>query len=66
MGSSDNRPLIELGMKVSVQRSSRRRIAVVTGLKGDYVIVRWLQSDLAETEEYWAHRDDVIPLAGWV
>ncbi len=53
-------------MKVSVRRSGRDRIGVVTGLAGDYVLVRWTQSDLAETEEYQAHRDDVTPLAGWL
>lgn len=53
-------------MKVSVRRSGRDRVGVVTRLAGDYVFVRWTQSDLAETEEYQAHRDDVTPLAGWL
>lgn len=57
---------IELGMKVAVRRSGRERIGVVAGVKGDYVVVRWTHSDLAETEEYEAHRDDVTPLAGWI
>jgi hypothetical protein len=57
---------IELGMKVSVRRSGRNRIAVVTRIQGDYVIVRWTNSDLGETAEYEAHRDDVTPLAGWL
>jgi hypothetical protein len=56
---------IELGMKVSVPRSGRNRIGVVTRLEGEYVIVRWTNSDLGETAEYPAHRDDVTPLAGW-
>lgn len=60
------RPIIELGMKVSVRRSGRNLIGVVTKLAGDYVGVRWTVSDLAETEEYQAHRDDVTPLAGWL
>ena len=53
-------------MKVSVRRSGRNRVGVVTRVAGDYVSVRWTQSDLAETEEYQAHRDDVTPLAGWL
>ncbi len=52
-------------MKVSVRRSGQNRIGVVTRLEGDYVVVRWLSSDLAETAEYAAHRDDVTVLAGW-
>ena len=57
---------IELGMKVSVRRSGQDRIGVVTGLQGEYVIVRWTNSDLGETVEYHAHRDDVTLLAGWL
>jgi hypothetical protein len=57
---------IELGMKVSVWRSSRNQIGVVTRLEGDYVVVRWTNSDFGETAEYAAHRDDVTPLAGWL
>ena len=57
---------IELGMKVSVQRSGRNHVGVVTRLQGDYVIVRWTNSDLGETAEYHAHRDEVTPLAGWL
>ena len=59
-------PIVELGMKVSVRRSGRQRIGVVTRVEGDYVVVRWTHSDLAETEEYQAHRDDVTLLAGWL
>jgi hypothetical protein len=57
---------IELGMKVSVRRSGQNRIGVVTRVQGEYVIVRWTNSDLGETVEYHAHRDDVMPLAGWL
>jgi FKBP-type peptidyl-prolyl cis-trans isomerase 2 len=57
---------IELGMKVSVRRSSQNHIGVVTRIDGDYVFVRWTNSDLAETAEYQAHRDEVPPLAGWL
>jgi hypothetical protein len=57
--------ILELGMKVSVRRSSRNQIGVVTKLEGEYVTVRWTNSDLGETAEYQAHRDDVTPLAGW-
>jgi FKBP-type peptidyl-prolyl cis-trans isomerase 2 len=57
---------IELGMKVSVRRSSQNHIGVVTRIDGDYVFVRWTNSDLAETAEYQAHRDEVTPLAGWL
>jgi hypothetical protein len=53
-------------MKVSVRRSSRSHIGVVTRIEGDYVFVRWTSSELAETTEYQAHRDDVTPLAGWL
>lgn len=53
-------------MKVSVRRSGRNRVGVVTRVGGDYVFVRWTHSDLGETEEYQAHRDDVTPLAGWL
>jgi len=59
-------PTIELGMKVSVRRSGRDRIGVVTKVHGDYVCVRWTHSDLAETEEYQSHRKDVTLLAGWL
>jgi hypothetical protein len=65
MNSGKDRANIELGMKVSVRRSGQNRIGVVTRLEGDYVIIRWTNSDLGETEEYHAHRDDVTPLAGW-
>jgi FKBP-type peptidyl-prolyl cis-trans isomerase 2 len=59
-------PTIELGMKVSVRRSTQQRIGVVTRVEGDYVLVRWTSSDLGETAEYQAHRDEVTPLAGWL
>jgi hypothetical protein len=57
---------IELGMKVSVRRSSQNHIGVVTRIEGEYVFVRWTNSDFGEIEEYQAHRDDVMPLAGWL
>jgi FKBP-type peptidyl-prolyl cis-trans isomerase 2 len=57
---------IELGMKVSVRRSSQNHIGVVTRIDGDYVFVRWTNSDLGQTAEYQAHRDEVTPLAGWL
>jgi hypothetical protein len=60
------RPTIELGMKVSVRRSMEQRIGVVTRVEGDYVFVRWINSDLGETAEYQAHRDELTPLAGWL
>jgi hypothetical protein len=59
-------PKIELGMKVSVRRSSQSHIGVVTRIEGEYVFVRWTSSDLGETAEYQAHRDEVMPLAGWL
>jgi hypothetical protein len=65
MNSGKEKAIIELGMKASIRRSNRNRIGVVTRLEGEYVIVRWITSDLAETVEYHAHRDDVTPLAGW-
>jgi hypothetical protein len=60
------KPKIELGMKVSVRRSSQSYIGVVTRIEGDYVFIRWTNSDLGETAEYQAHRDEVTPLAGWL
>ena len=66
MDGGNRKALIELGMKVSVRRSGRNLIGVVTRFNGDYVGVRWTNSDLAETAEYEAHRDDVTPLAGWL
>jgi hypothetical protein len=66
MRADEDTPNIELGMKVSVRRSNQNRIGVVVRLQGDYVIVRWTNSDLGETAEYHAHRDDVTPLAGWL
>jgi hypothetical protein len=66
MNSGKEKANLELGMKVSVRRSNQNRIGVVTRLDGEYVIVRWINSDLGETAEYHAHRDDVMPLAGWL
>ena len=66
MNSGNEKAVIELGMKVSVRRSNQNRIGVVTRLQGEYVVVRWTNSDLRETTEYQAHRDDVTPLAGWL
>jgi hypothetical protein len=65
MNSGKDKAIIELGMKVSVRRSNRNRIGVVTRIEGEYVTVRWTNSDLGETAEYQTHRDDVTPLAGW-
>jgi hypothetical protein len=53
-------------MKVSVRRSNQNRIGVVTRLEGDYVIVRWINTELRDVDEYYASRDDVTPLAGWL
>jgi hypothetical protein len=66
MKDGNGKANIELGMKVSVRRSGRNRIGVVTRVQSDYVIVRWTNSDLGDTDEYEAHRDDVTPLAGWL
>ncbi len=66
MDEGSDRAPIELGMKVSVRRSGRNLIGVVTRINGDYVGVRWTNSDLGETAEYEAHRRDVTPLAGWL
>jgi FKBP-type peptidyl-prolyl cis-trans isomerase 2 len=66
MNRGKERATIELGMKVSVRRSSQNQIGVVTRVEGDYVFVRWINSDFGETAEYEAHRDDVTPLAGWL
>jgi hypothetical protein len=66
MKNGNDKASIELGMKVSVRRSGQNRIGVVTRFRGDYIIVQWTNSDLRETTEYEAHRDDVTPLAGWL
>jgi len=66
MKRGNRKKTIELGMKVSIRRSTQNHIGVVTRVEGDYVFVRWLNSDLGETAEYQAHRDDVTPLAGWL
>lgn len=67
MSGDRERPVIELGMKVSVLRSGRHRIGVVSRIDGDYVFIRWTHSDIVpHTEEYQVHRDDVTPLAGWM
>jgi hypothetical protein len=66
MTRSDDRPNIEPGMKVSVRRSNQNRIGVVTRLEGGYVIVRWINTELRDVDEYYASRDDVTPLAGWL
>jgi FKBP-type peptidyl-prolyl cis-trans isomerase 2 len=66
MQRGKEKPKIELGMKVAVRRSSQSHIGVVTRIAGDYVFVRWTNSDLGETAEYQAHRDEVTPLAGWL
>jgi FKBP-type peptidyl-prolyl cis-trans isomerase 2 len=66
MDRRDERPTIEMGMKVSVRRSTQQRIGVVTRIEGDYVFVRWTSSDRGDTAEYQAHRDEVTPLAGWL
>lgn len=66
MSVGKTRYVLGLGMKVSVRRSNRDLIGVVTKLRGEYVTVRWTISDLGETAEYQAHGDDVAPLAGWL
>jgi hypothetical protein len=66
MTRSDERPNIEPGMKVSVRRSNQNRVGVVTRLEGGYVIVRWINTELRDVDEYYASRDDVTPLAGWL
>jgi FKBP-type peptidyl-prolyl cis-trans isomerase 2 len=66
MTQSQKQAKIELGMKVSVQRSNRDRIGVVTRIEGDYVVVRWTGTELREEGEYYARRDEVMVLAGWL
>ena len=65
-GTHNDKVKIELGMKVSVRRSNRDRIGVVTRLEGDYVVVRWTSTELREEGEYYARRDEVTVLAGWL
>jgi hypothetical protein len=66
MVGSKDKVRIELGMKVSVRKSHRDRIGVVTRIEGDYVVVRWISADLRDDgAEYCARRDEVTPLAGW-
>jgi hypothetical protein len=65
--SNKDRLKIEPGMKVSVRKSNRDRIGVVTRVEGDYVIVRWISAELRDdVAEYYAHYDEVTPLAGWL
>jgi len=66
MSDSNNKTRVELGMKASVRRSGQDRIGVVTRVQGEYVIVRWTNSDQGETAEYYARYDEVAPLAGWL
>jgi hypothetical protein len=66
MQRGKDKATIEPGMKVSVRRSGQNRIGVATRVEGEYVFVRWTNSELGETAEYQAHRDDVTPLAGWL
>jgi hypothetical protein len=66
MSDCNGKASIELGMKVSVRRSGQDRIGVLTRVQGEYVIVRWTNSDLGETAEYYARHDEVTPLAGWL
>lgn len=66
MDHGSDKASIELGMKVSVRRSGRNFIGVVTRINSDHVIVRWTNSDLGETTEYEANRGDATPLAGWL
>jgi hypothetical protein len=65
--SNKDRLKIEPGMKVSVRKSNRDRIGVVTRVEGDYVIVRWISTELRDdVAEYYAGYDEVTPLAGWL
>ncbi len=66
MARSNEKVKIELGMKVSVRRSNRDRIGVVTRVEGDYVVVRWTSAELREEGEYYARRDEIMVLAGWL
>jgi hypothetical protein len=66
MARSNEKVKIELGMKVSVRRSNRDRIGVVTRIDGDYVVVRWISAELREDSEYYASRDEIMVLAGWL
>jgi hypothetical protein len=67
MASSQDKVRIEPGMKVSVRKSARDRIGVVTRVEGDYVIVHWISADLRDDgSEYCARREEVTPLAGWL
>jgi hypothetical protein len=66
MTSSKSGMQIELGMKVSVRRSNRDRIGVVTRVEGDYVIIRWMVAELRDEGEYYANRNEVTSLAGWL
>jgi hypothetical protein len=66
MDHGSDKSNLALGMKVSVRRSSQDHVGVVTKIEGSYVFIRWTSSDLGETAEYQAHRDDVTPLAGWL
>ena len=64
-GMEDQKTIIESGMKVAVRRGVLEHIGVVLRLEGEYVVVRWTQSEWSELE-FRAHRDDVNPLDGWI
>jgi hypothetical protein len=65
--SNKDRLKIEPGMKVSVRKSNRDRIGVVTRVEGDYVVIRWITAELRDDmAEYYARHDEVTPLAGWL
>jgi hypothetical protein len=64
-GMEDQKTIIESGMKVAVRRGVLEHIGVVLRLEGEYVVVRWTQSEWSELE-FRAHRDDVKPLDGWI
>ena len=49
MSDNGQATTIELGMKVSVRRKGQNRIGVVTRLAGDFVVIRWTNSDFGET-----------------
>ena len=57
---------IEPGVKVAVRRGVLEHVGVVTRIEGDYVVVRWTNTEWSDQLEFLAHRDDVTPLDGWV
>jgi len=66
MNDGNGKASIEVGMKGIRPAQRTKSNGSRDGVQGEYVIVRWTNSDLVETAEYYARHDEVTPLAGWL